>query len=293
MDRNTLRINSSTTVSFTSFNSQTKEKIASAISTKSSQLLLSPIVEDYVYSTTRTLDTGDYYAKYGSGVWEHAVNRNGDYFDITELEDIEPILNLPRYLTYRTAHVYQNHDSKSLENAIGVVFDAVLIKDKYDDMHVTTLFGVDKKKAPGVARMLELYTQKVPVSMGCSIKYSICTACGHKVDSPSNLCDCLRYRRGGRVNGKKAAELLKGVSFYDLSIVTVPACPTAYVVDAVSKIIPGHILKIASMTSEGQQALALIATIYNMIRTASTYQQKVELNTKFDYLIEKLHRLEY
>jgi len=291
MDKESLQLNSSTVVSFVNFNSKTKEKIASNIKTKSSQLLLSPIVEDYIYGTTRALDAGDYYAKYGSGLWEHAINKNGDYFDITELEDIDTDLNLPRYLTYRKAHVYQNHDTRNLESAIGVVFDAVLIKDKYDDMHVTTLFGVDKKKAPNVARMLETYPNRVPVSMGCSIKYSICTSCGHVVNSPTNLCDCLRYNRGGRVKGKRVAELLKGVSFYDLSIVTTPACPTAYVVDAVSKIVPGQILKVAAQTSEGQELLSLVNSLYHLIRNASTLEHKKDLNYKFDILLETLKNL--
>jgi len=291
-DTKTLQINSSTAcIPFSSLEKLTKERVAFEIKSKSSQLLLSPIVEDYVYSTTRTLDFGDYYAKYGKGLWEHAVNKNGDYFDVTELEDIDPTLNIPRYLSYRTAHVYQNHDARSLEYAIGVVFDAVMVKNNYEDMHITTLFGVDKKKAPSVARMLELYPQRVPVSMGCSIQYSICTACGHTVKSQNDLCDCLRYSRLGRVNGKKVAELLKGVSFYDLSIVTTPACPTAYVVDAISKIVPGYVLKIASESSEGQQKLALINTVYQLIRTARTFEEKKNLNYKFDLLIDELYQI--
>lgn len=271
---------------FDDIQKKTKEAIAHQIETKHSQLILSPIVEDYVYGTTRTLDVGDYYKTAGKGLWEHAVNQNADYFDITEIEDIAPDVNLPRYLTYRTGHVYVNHKSNSLEDAIGLVFDAVFVKDKYDDMHVTTLFGIDKKKSPSIARTLELYHTRVPVSMGCKISYSICTVCGH--ECINSFCDCLKHKRGGRINGVKVAELLRGVWFYDLSIVTKPACTTAYAIDVLSEVLPGRILKIAAQTEEGSSLISVINTVYMQIRQAKTKQEKIDLNYKFDMLISKL-----
>jgi hypothetical protein len=276
---------------FQEFDSKTKEKIAAVIDTRKDQLILSQAVEDYVYGTTRSLDVGDYHGVLDKrGLWEHAVNKNSDYFDITEMEETHPIKQIPRYLTFRTAGMYKNHESDKIENAIGLVFDAVLIKKPYDDMHVTTLFGIDKQKAPRIARDLELYPKRVPVSMGCHITHSICTACGKEIIKQADICSCLMHNKGRRIKGKIASEFLKGTDFFELSVVGSPAAVKAYVIDAISKLIPGRLLKVAAETSNYSQ-LEIMSNIYTMIRSAKTHQDVIRLNKLLDEAIYKLESL--
>jgi len=276
---------------FKEFTSKDKEKIAALIDSTHNAMIISKVVEDYTYATTRALDAGDYFnAQKKSGLWEHAVNKNSDYFDITELDEIHPEKKLARYLTFRTAGMYKNHESDKIENSIGLVFDSVFIKDPYEDMHVTALFGIDKKKAPLIARDLEKYPTRVPVSMGCSITHSMCTACGKEIFKEADICECLRYSRGRRRNSKKVAELLRGVDFFELSVVSSPAAPKAYVIDAVSSIVPGRLLKVAQEAGE-VTSLDLIRTIYDMIKQAKTVEEKNRLSTAFDQLIYKLEAL--
>jgi hypothetical protein len=234
------------------------------------------------------LDAGDFYnTKKSSGVWEHAVNKNSDYFDVTELDEVHPDKKIARYLTFRTAGMYRNHESDKIENAIGLVFDSVFIKDPYEDMHVTALFGIDKIKAPKVARDLKTYPTRVPVSMGCSITHSVCTACNKEIYKEYDVCDCLKYSRGQRRNGKKVAELLKGVDFFELSVVSSPAAPKAYVIDAVSDIIPGRLLKVAD-TKDGFETINIMKNVHDMIGRAGSVEEKRRLSNHFDRLIDKL-----
>lgn len=278
---------------FHEFNNSDKEKIASSIESKNEEAFLSPIVEDYVYATTRAVDFGDFFGKQNKkALWEWAINKNADYFDYTELiEDIEPSSNKPRYATFNKAHMYLNHQSQNIENSIGLVFDSYPVLDKYDDQHITTLFAIDKKREPRIARMLETYPERVAVSMGCSIKYSICTSCGTEVRKEADICDCLRYGRGMRRSGKVASELLRGVDFYELSVVNVPACPTAFVIDSVSEILPGRLLKVASQ-DENYSIAYLMSNIYRMIKEASNQEEKIRLSNQLDKLISNLEKLE-
>jgi len=277
---------------FKEFDRHAKEKIAYAIESSDDDLILSRMVDGYVYGTTRALDFGDYFGGVNkSAKWEHAVNRNSDYFDISEMEELNPEKKIPRYMSFRTAAMYKDHQSQSLANSIGLIFDSFIIKDKYEDMHITTLFGIDKQKDPTIARLLQNYPERVPVSMGCSIKYSMCTVCGHEVKSNNDTCDHLRYSRGGRRDGKKVAEYLKGVDFYELSVVNTPACPTAYVIDAISEIIPGRLLKVASELDEGMAIAQVMSSVHRMIKTAKTVDEKRKLSIDLDRLYHKLEQL--
>jgi len=278
---------------FSEFDKTAKEKIAANISTRFEDAFLSPIVEDYVYATTRAVDFGDYFGKQNKkAAFEWAINKNADYFDYSELiEDYLPEDNKPRYASFNKAHMYMNHQSQHIENSIGLVFDSYPVMDDYEDQHITVLFAIDKKREPRIARQLETYPTRVPVSMGCSIKYSICTACGFEVRNANQLCDCLQYSRGQRRNGKKVAELLRGVNFYELSVVNTPACHTAFVIDAVSEIVPGRLLKVAA-TPEGQEISYIMNNVYRMIKEARTAEEQSRLLNNFDKLIVKLENLQ-
>lgn len=277
---------------FKDFDKPERDKIAEAVDSKHAELLLSPIVDGYVYGTNIALLAGDYFGSMDKkALWEHAVNKNADYFDITELEDNHPEKNIPRYLTFRSAAMYKDHQSQSLENAIGLIFDSILIKEPYDQMRVVNLFGIDSTKAPGIARILKTYPTRVATSMGCSIKHSICTICGHQVKKEADYCDCLRFTRGGRKNGKKVAEILKGVEFYEDSVVTAPACAPAMVLDAISEIVPGRLLKVASAMSDTYAYSQIMTTVYEMIKNANTLSEKKRLANNLDILIERLEKI--
>lgn len=271
---------------FKEFSKKDQEKIASVVEAQQNECLLSPVVTDYVYATSRALDYGDMHGIVDKrGLWEHAINKNHDYFDAAILNEEHPINKMPRYMTFRTANMFMDHNSKQRENSIGYVFDVYDIRDAYEDMHLTLLFGIDRQKAPKIARDLETYPTRVPTSMGCNVTGVVCTACFQ----PG--CDHLKYMKGGRIGGKKVAEYLLGVEFFEDSIVTVPACHTAYVIDAVSNIMPGRKLKVAALTDETVITAQIIANIQDSVKNAKNHTEKVRLSNQLDQLIIKLDSL--
>jgi hypothetical protein len=282
----------------TEINRKQKDKIAEIIDTKHRELWLAPTLESFIYGTTRALDFGDYWGslgkKFGNNLseWEWAVNRNADLFNFDELTENDDF-GQPRYLTFRKAAMHVNHNSSDPQLAIGLVFDATLVMDKYGDTNVVILFGIDRLKAAGIARRLETYPDRVFTSMGCSIKSSLCTVCGKQIVKDSDICDCLKYHRGSRVKGRRAAELLQKMAFYEQSVVTTPACTNAAVLDAVAQIIPGRILKIASteMGGEGDTIIRIMASLHQSIKLASSEQEKKILSNRLDALINKLESM--
>lgn len=286
---------------FTEFDKEAKDKIASIIEQRNNELWLAPTVEGYVYGTTRALDVGDYHGTLGKkfknnkAEWEWAVNKNADLFNWDEIN--EPFSgtagkDIPRYLSFRTAAMHVNHNSHDPNLAIGIVLDSQLIADKYEDPHVVILFGVDKTKAPGIARTLQTYPTRLYTSMGCSIKASVCTCCGTTIVKEPDFCNCLKYSRGMRKKGVKVAELLKQMEFYEQSIVTTPACATAQVLDAISEIVPGRILKVASAFSEQTDPIMrTMAEIHHSIKMAHTVQEKKRLSNQLDAMVVKLETM--
>jgi len=276
----------------------TKEKVAEIIEKNHKEHWLAPTLEGFVYGTTRALDFGDYWGTMGKKVfkngksdWEWAINRNADLFNYDEIMESDDKGN-PRYLTFRNAAMHVNHNSHDPQLSIGLVFDATPIMDKYGDTNIVILFGIDRMKSVNIARTLETYPTRLYTSMGCSIKSSMCTACGKQILKDADFCDCLRYHRGMRVKGRKAAELLKKMAFYEQSIVTTPACPNAGVLDAVSDLVPGRILKVASeMGEEANLVLRIMGNIHQSIRVASSESEKKRLAHQLDALIHKLETM--
>ena len=271
------------------FTSHDRDKIASITETQAKEFLLSPIISDYVYVSSRALDAGDMTGRIDKFCrWEEKINRNADYFDVDQLLEEHPLKKIPRFSTFNRCGVYTNHNSKDVQNSIGYIFDSYLVTADPSDIHVTLLMGIDRQKAPRIARDLEVNPTAVASSMGCSIESGRCTACGE------SGCQHLRFMRNGRVNGKKVAEYLLGVEFFEDSIVTTPACHTAYVLDSLVNIIPGRILKIASAANKDDPIMVtaqIMKSIHESIKTSSTHEDKVRLSDNLDRLMLKLTAL--
>jgi len=287
---------------FTEFSSKEKDKIAAIIDAQHGEHWLAPTVENFIYGTTRALDIGDYHGTLGKifgnnkAEYEHAINKNADLFNWDEINETytgSAGVSIPRYLSFRSAAMHVNHNSHDPNLAIGLVFDATIIKEAYEDTHLVILFGIDRMKAPGISRTLATYPTRLFTSMGCSIKASVCTCCGKRVVKEADFCNCLRYSRGMRKNGIKVAELLKQMEFYEQSIVTTPACSSARVIDAISDIVPGRVLKVASteLPEQTDPIMRAMANIYHAIKIANTLQEKKRLSNHLDGMIYKLEKM--
>lgn len=273
-----------------------KRRFAASLEENAKKHIIARNLESFVFATARSVDVGDFYSTLGDSSWEHCVNANGDYFDYTEVTEMHPIKRVPRYKTFANRGFYRNHQSDKIENAIGFVFDSVLnvLADK--SIIISCLIGVDKEKAPDVARTLLTYPEKQGVSMGCTIQSSICTNCGHNT-ADGTKCSCLTKYHNRRHPQTKTlvAELVKGVDFFELSGVTNPAFAFSYVLDVVRDWIPGTLLRVAEANPHDRKlmdAVTLFAYIKKKLPTASI-EDKVHLSSKLDGIIVDLKTMGY
>lgn len=153
---------------------------------------------DYLYLWVRIISAGEYYGP----------NKNGDYFPEQEL--------LHYYDTFKTGHVFKNHENKKVEQAIGEI-----ISVRWNPvMKCVEIFkGIDKKRAPEVARgFLKGYL--TDVSMGCKVPFTICSVCGNKARTQKEFCMHVReYRMQYLGNGERVFEINYQPKFHDSSAV--------------------------------------------------------------------------
>jgi hypothetical protein len=104
-------------------------------------------------------------------------------------------------------------------------------------MHrVELLLGVDNAKAPDLAERIA--DREYPaVSMGCRIKYDVCTICGHRAPTRKQYCDHLKFgMRQVTKSGLRAGALNPSPRFFDISFVVRPADQTGYMMKKVAEV---------------------------------------------------------
>ena len=144
----------------------------------------------------------------------HGFNQNGDGFETSELEK--------SYRTFIRRGVFLNHQSDDPAGAIGIIIDAVWHPKAG---YVECLMAIDRKEdvaqkiASGIAQTW---------SMGVLVSECECSECHKKCTDEANYCNCLSNYLGRDYNGKKVGAINRGLNFYELSNVTIPADPKAY-----------------------------------------------------------------
>lgn len=148
-------------------------------------------------------------------------NSNGDTFPASELKKA--------YRSFIGVGLYKDHDSDSIDKAIGKVIWAEYVPAKEHD-YVECICAVDRQLAPDLARRVEggIATS---VSMGASVMEAECSICHNVAHNPAGLCSHMIPGMGvkGRRNpdGSIIYEINRQIQFTELSLVTTPADPTA------------------------------------------------------------------
>lgn len=127
--------------------------------------------------------------------------------------------------------VYRHHQNTDPQKACGDVIKAFW----NPQMHrVELLIGVDNAIAPDlVARIAD--GDYPAVSMGCRIKYDVCTICGHRAPTRKQYCEHLKYNmRQVTQSGLRAGALNPSPRFFDISWVVRPADQTGYMLKKVA-----------------------------------------------------------
>ena len=140
---------------------------------------------------------------------------------------------LQHYLSFEEhGKVYRHHQNTDPLKACGDVIKAFW----NPQMHrVELLVGVENQKAPDLAERIADGDYPA-VSMGCRIKYDVCTICGHRAPTRKQYCEHLKHgMRQVTKTGLRAGALNPSPRFFDISWVIRPADQTGYMLKKVAE----------------------------------------------------------
>jgi hypothetical protein len=205
----------------------------SGIEKVASNMIVGGYDPKFLYVKVRAVSAGEYWGP----------NKNGDYFPEQELKE--------SYKTFLTnAKVFKNHENKKSEQAIGEILEGFWNdRMKYVELYIR----IDRVLEPKLCRNIETGVV-TDVSMGCRVKYSLCSVCGNKATNPSEFCIHVSKKGGLRnrimPNGKRAFEINVKPKFHDISIVLSGAAPTEKIQEHIAEEKDGSLIKVASAQQE-------------------------------------------
>ncbi len=171
------------------------------------------------------------------GLGDHETygpNRNGDGFPSEPVHGkiFEDEVLTRHYKSYKKAHVFRHHVNNDPEKAVGRVKEAFWNPSM---RRVEVVEDFEHSRAPDLLE--KIASGEFPAkSMGCRIKYDVCTLCGNKAKTRAEYCDHLKYEMGkiDGHTGKQAAALNPSPDFFDSSWVIRPADRTGYMLKKVA-----------------------------------------------------------
>lgn len=175
--------------------------------------------------STRVVDLDDPRFVYAvcRAVTADCPNKNGDMFTSAELKRAYP--------SFVGCNLFLDHRTTSVRDAVGKIVAAEFIDNDPNSEHpyVATLIKIDAVNRPDIASMVKTGTID-SVSMGASVQESECSICHNKASQKEDFCIHLQPQNIGRLDpdtGRVCCSINHGVEFTELSLVSVPADPTA------------------------------------------------------------------
>jgi hypothetical protein len=161
--------------------------------------------------------------------WEETVN--GDAF---ERKDLAPENSEWGHKTFEcNGRAYSHHKNDDPSVAYG---DLPFMVYNHEADRCEGIWRLDNQRAEqfNAKSVIDRIRQgiDVPISMGCKVKYDVCSFCGNKAKSPAEYCDHPRNPGFGHIDPvtfKKMRVFNPHPSFFDLSDVNVNAAPEAVV----------------------------------------------------------------
>jgi hypothetical protein len=171
----------------------------------------------------------------------YGPNRNGDAWPERPLQVGQTKITedqvLPKHFkTFETsANVFKHHVNKDPNKKIGDVLKAFY---NWPMHRVELLLALDNFLAEDIVDRIE--KDEFPaVSMGCKVKYDVCSLCGNKAPSRKQYCPHAKFQLGEFTrNGKKIFVWNPSPRFFDISMVRRPADKHGYMMKKVAAAIP-------------------------------------------------------
>lgn len=223
--------------------------------------------DKYLYVLVNALGAGEYYGS----------NINGDYFEESELNP--PCgTEMFGYKTFAKSGVYRHHKNKDINKSMGQI-----VCSCYNPvMHrVELIIRIDREKAflEGHKDLVERLDagEHPAVSMGCKVKYDVCSICGHKSKTRSDYCAHTKNMMGKVYpDGRKVFVFNPKPRFFDLSFVVIGADRTSYAM-----------AKVASVYS-GSSALAAEEAGLRDGENVALLKEKMAAKNKLSKMVKKL-----
>jgi len=150
------------------------------------------------------------------------ANQNGDIFPSSELKKA--------FTKWRGRPLCINHQSSDVEGVRGIIIDT-----HWDEKfkRVVGLCALDKKSYPDLAHKVKSGYANC-VSMGTAVGRALCTVCQKAAVTERDYCDCIRNKKGLRINGIKVGEINLDLNPIELSLVVTPADQQAKVLKIIA-----------------------------------------------------------
>lgn len=147
-------------------------------------------------------------------------NKNWDFFPLEEIQRAYP--------SFIGRNIFLDHNTTSVRNAVGKIIAAELREDEEGHTYVACLFKVDRQIHPDIAMKIENGIID-SVSMGANVMQAECSICHHRATREAEFCEHLHNlgRYQDFEHGTQNYSINHGVEFTELSLVSVPADPTA------------------------------------------------------------------
>lgn len=170
----------------------------------------------------------------------YGANRNGDAWSERPLTvgptKITEADVLPKhYKTFETdANIYRHHVNKDPKKRLGRVLKAFY---NWPMHRVELLLQLINKQTEDLVERIE-NGEFLPVSMGCKIKYDVCSICGNPAPTREKYCDHAKFQLGDYLpNGKRVFVWNPSPRFFDISIVRRPADRIGFMMKKVADVI--------------------------------------------------------
>lgn len=152
--------------------------------------------------------------------------------------------------------IYKHHVNKDPSKSLGTVLKSVW-NDKMQ--RVELLLEIVNERDKELAK--KIADGEYPaVSMGCHVKYDVCSICGHRAPTRKDYCDHARNKmRQVLSNGEKVCVHNPSPRFFDISFVFRPADPTGFMLKKVAsayELWSGPSAKLGELVDSYEQKIA-------------------------------------
>jgi hypothetical protein len=160
------------------------------------------------------------------------------------------------YLSFeKHGGIYKHHQNKDPSKSLGNVRKAFW-NDRMQRAEL--LLEIVDERDPNLVK--KIADGEYPaVSMGCHVKWDVCSICGHRAPTRKEYCEHARMQlRQVLPNGEKVCVHNPSPRFFDISFVYRPADPTGYMLKKVAgyELWSGHSAKLGEMAEQFEQKVA-------------------------------------